>query len=114
MPFQARAGRLIIPNDIAEQTQLDANDYRALRSTPALRTATDAVVAVAFGHLAAARAHRRSIPRSALPALLPAIIAERSLSRLKRARYDPFDPAVVVSDTLQSWRLAIASLHGRF
>ena len=47
MPFQARAGRLIIPNDIAEQTQLDANDYRALRSTPALQVATEAIVAAA-------------------------------------------------------------------
>ena len=114
MPFQARAGRLVIPNDIAEQTRLDANDYRALRSTPALRAATEAIVAVAFGHLAAARAHRRSIARSALPALLPAIVAERSLARLKRAAYDPFDSALAVRDAMQSWRVAIASLRGRF
>jgi NADH dehydrogenase [ubiquinone] 1 alpha subcomplex assembly factor 6 len=114
MPFQARAGRLIIPDDIAEQTQLDASAYRALRSTPALRVATEAIVAVAFGHLAAARAHRRSIERSALPALLPAIVAERSLARLKRAGYDPFDPALAVLDAMQGWWLAIASLRNRF
>jgi phytoene synthase len=114
MPFQARAGRLIIPNDIVEQTQLDANDYRALRSTPALQAATEAIVAVAFGHLAAARAHRRSIARSALPALLPAIVAERSLVRLERAGYDPFGPSLAVFDAMQSWRLAIASLRNRF
>jgi NADH dehydrogenase [ubiquinone] 1 alpha subcomplex assembly factor 6 len=114
MPFQARAGRLIIPSDIAEQTQLDTNDYRALRRTPALRAATEAIVAVAYGHLAAARAHRRSIAHAALPALLPAIVAERSLARLKRAGFDPFDPALVAPDTMQSWRLAIASLRYRF
>jgi NADH dehydrogenase [ubiquinone] 1 alpha subcomplex assembly factor 6 len=114
MPFQARAGRLIIPSDIAEQTQLDTNDYRALRRTPALRAATEAIVAVAFGHLAAARAHRRSIAHAALPALLPAIVAERSLARLKRAGFDPFDPALVAPDTMQSWRLAIGSLRNRF
>lgn len=114
MPLQARAGRLIIPADIAERTELKAADYRALRSTPALRAATAAVAAAAFGHLASARAHRRSIARSALPALLPAIIAERSLARLKRAGYDPFDPALAVPDGMQSWRLAIASLRNRF
>jgi NADH dehydrogenase [ubiquinone] 1 alpha subcomplex assembly factor 6 len=114
MPFQARAGRLIIPNDIAEQTQLDTTDYRALRSTPALRAATGAIVAVALGHLAAARARRRSIARSALPALLPAIVAERSLARLRRAGYDPFDPALTVPDAMQSWRIAVASLRDRY
>ena len=114
MPFQARAGRLIIPADIATQTELDVADYRALRSTPALRKATAAIAAAAAQHLASARAHRRSIARRALPALLPAIIAERSLVRLKRAGYDPFDPTLAAPDTMQSWRLAAAWLLSRF
>ena len=114
MPFRARAGRLIIPDDIAEQTGLDANDYRALRSTPALRAATAAIAAAASRHLVSARGHRRSIARPALPALLPAIIAERSLARLKRAGHDPFDPALTVPDAMQNWRLAVASFRERF
>jgi len=114
MPFQARAGRLIIPADIATQTELDVADYRALRSTPALRKATAAIAAAAAQHLASARAHRRSRARSALPALLPAIVAERSLARLKRAGYDPFDPTLAAPDTMQSWRLAAAWLLSRF
>jgi NADH dehydrogenase [ubiquinone] 1 alpha subcomplex assembly factor 6 len=114
MPFQARAGHVIIPADIAERTNLDGADYCALRSTPALLSATAEIAAVASRHLASARAHRNSIPRSALPALLPAIIAERSLVRLKRAGYDPFDPALGMPDATQSWRLAIASLRARF
>jgi phytoene synthase len=113
MPFQARAGRLIIPNDIAEQTHLDANDYSALRSTPALRAATEAIAAAAEQHLVAARAHRRSITRRALPALLPAIVAARSLRRLKRVGYDPFDPTLAAPDPTQSWRLAISSFRNR-
>jgi phytoene synthase len=114
MPFQARAGHVIIPADIAERTNLDGADYCALRSTPALQAAAAAIAAAASRHLASARAHRNSIPRSALPALLPAIIAERSLVRLKRAGYDPFDPALAMPDATQSWRLAIASLRARF
>jgi NADH dehydrogenase [ubiquinone] 1 alpha subcomplex assembly factor 6 len=114
MPFQARAGRLIIPADITVQTALDSADYRALRSTPALRSAAAEIAAVASRHLASARAHRHSIARRALPVLLPAIVAERSLARLRQAGYDPFDPALATPDAMQSWRLAIASARNRY
>jgi len=87
IPYRARIGPTLVPAEIA---------------------------AAASRHLASARAHRRSIARAALPALLPAIIAERSLARLKRAHYNPFDPALTAPDTMQSWRLAIASLCKRY
>jgi NADH dehydrogenase [ubiquinone] 1 alpha subcomplex assembly factor 6 len=114
MPFRARAGRMIVPADVAAQTALDTADYRALRSTRALRAAAAEIAAAASRHLASARIHRHSIARRALPALLPAIVAERSLTRLKQAGYDPFDRALTTPDTMQSWRLAIASLRNRF
>ncbi len=114
MPFHARAGRQFIPADIAARSGLSEQDYRARRSTPALRSATAELAAAASGHLGLARAHRAKIPRSALPALLPAVVAQRSLLRLKQAAYDPFDPAVAVPDPLQSWRLAAAALLYRF
>jgi len=114
MPVQARAGRSIIPADIAAQTELDEADYRAQRGTPALRSATAEIAAAASRHLASARAQRYSIPHSALSALLPAILAGRSLARLKSAGYNPFDPALAAPDTMQSWRLAIASLGNRY
>jgi phytoene synthase len=90
---------------------LRAIPYRT-RIGPALVPAE--IAAAASRHLASARALRASIARSALPALLPAIVAERSLTRLKRAGYDPFDPAVTAPDAMQSWRLAIASLRNRY
>jgi phytoene synthase len=114
IPFHARAGRQFIPADVAVRSGLSEQDYRALRSTPALRSATTELAAAALGHLGAARAHRGKIPRSALPALLPAVVAQRSLLRLKRAAYDPFNPALAVPDPLQSWRLSAAALFNRF
>jgi phytoene synthase len=72
------------------------------------------LAAAAARHLQAARARRNRIPRSALPALLPAVIAQRSLTRLKRAGDNPFDPALAIPDPLQSWRLAAAALFNRF
>ena len=80
----------------------------------AARDGITELAAAASGHLGAARLHGKAIPRSALPALLPAIIAQHSLRRLKRAKYDPFDPGLRAPDPLQSWRLAAAALFRRF
>ncbi|MGH7100603.1 MAG: phytoene/squalene synthase family protein, partial [Stellaceae bacterium] len=40
MPFQARAGRPLIPQDIAAASGFDPRDWPALRTTPAVRAAT--------------------------------------------------------------------------
>jgi NADH dehydrogenase [ubiquinone] 1 alpha subcomplex assembly factor 6 len=114
MPYQACAGRCLVPADIAARAELDADDYRALRTTAALRAATAEIAAAASRHLGLARACRPATARAALPALLPAIVAARSLKRLERAGYDPFDPTLAAPDPLQSWRLAAAALFNRF
>jgi NADH dehydrogenase [ubiquinone] 1 alpha subcomplex assembly factor 6 len=113
LPLHARAGRTIIPDDIAEGTGLDRGDCVALRATPALRRAVEAIAGASTRRLDAARAMRRGLPRAALPALLPARIAAHVLRRLERAGFDPFSGAGE-SDPLQSWRLAFASMTGRF
>ena len=112
MPYLAPTGRRVIPTDIAARTGLDDADYYSLRTKPALRAASAELAAAASRHLVSAR--RARIARSALPALLPATIARRSLTRLRRAGYDPFEPSLTTRDPLQSWQLAIAMLLGRF
>jgi NADH dehydrogenase [ubiquinone] 1 alpha subcomplex assembly factor 6 len=114
MPYLALTGRRFIPTDIAARTGFDDADYRSLRARPALRAASAELAAAASRHLASARSHRATIARSVLSALLPATIARRSLTRLRRAGYDPFEPSLTTRDPLQSWRLAIAMLLGRF
>jgi NADH dehydrogenase [ubiquinone] 1 alpha subcomplex assembly factor 6 len=90
LPSAARAGRGIIPAEIAGRCGLDRDDWPARRGTPALRAA---------------------VPRSVLAALLPAVIASRALTRLAAAGHDPFDPALAGVDPWQSWRLALAALR---
>src|SRR5579883_1072837 len=104
MPFRARAGRPLIPADIARESGLDERDWRALRTTPAVRAATAALARAAAHHLAVARAARAAVPRR----------ATRALGRLARAQYDPFDPRLVMPDALQIWRLARAAVLGRY
>jgi phytoene synthase len=87
MPHQARASRPLVPFEVA---------------------------AAASRHLALARGLRSAVARAALPALLPAIVAERYLRRLRRAGCDPFDKTVTAPDPLQSWRLTAAALVNRF
>ena len=114
MPHLARAGQRLIPAEIAAQTGLDDADYQALRATPALRAATAELAAAASRHLASARLHRARTARPALPALLPATIAARSLARLEQGGFNPYDPKLASPDPLQSWRLAAAMLLKRF
>ena len=114
MPFNARTGRYFIPGDLAQRTELAKEDYRALRTTSAVRAATAEIAAAASLHLAKAHVRSRKTPRSALPALLPAVIARRWLARLSRTGNDPFNPALAEADPSQAWWLAVAALFNRF
>ena len=51
---------------------------------------------------------------AALPALLPAVLAEGHLKRLDRARYNVFDPRLGQRPGLLSARLAVAAFRGRY
>ena len=107
MPFHAGAGRSYIPQEFVAA---DAG----LRDGAGLCRAVEAIAAAADGHLWQARQSTGAVPWAALPALLPAIVAERALVRLRRADWNPFDPSVAVPDPLLTWRLAAAMLRRRF
>ena len=72
------------------------------------------IAAAARRHLQAARADRGAVPRAALAAMLPAVIASRYLRRLDRAGLDRAAPQPARPDPLQSWALFAAWLRGRF
>ncbi len=114
MPFHARAGRLYLPQDIATEFGVDPADYAGMRASPALRRAAATIAGAAADRLSAARQRRPEVPRAALPALLPAIVAGRALQRLRRAENNPFAPRLADRDPLLALRLAAASLTGRF
>jgi phytoene synthase len=113
MPFHAASGRCYIPAAIAAECGLDPADYQRLHGSEGIRGAALVIADAAAAFLGEAR-RQRGIPRAALAALLPAVIARRYLRRLRQARFDPFAPALRVPDTLQSWRLSTAAMTGRF
>jgi len=114
LPVLTASGRRVIPADIAARAGLDLDDGRRGRGSSALPAAVAEIAAAAEDHLQAAQKRRGAVTRAALPALLPAVVAEHSLRRLRHAGYDPFDPALARPDPLQSWRLATAALRRRF
>jgi phytoene synthase len=61
----------------------------------------------------AAQAHR-DIPRAALPALLPAVLARRDLTRLERAGFDPFALAPPISPLGRQVALLLFAGVGRY
>ena len=114
LPFHARSGRVWIPAEISARSGLAAGPDALIRPSAALCRAVAEIAEAAAAHLRAARAQRRTVPRAAFPALLPAIVADRALARLKRVGYDPYDPALAAADPLLIWRLTAATLAGRF
>jgi NADH dehydrogenase [ubiquinone] 1 alpha subcomplex assembly factor 6 len=114
-PFHARARRLYLPRDITERVGVDLErSLFALKPSARLAAVARVIAARAREHLDDARRHRRAVPRAASPALLPGVLAERRLQRLERVGHNVLDPRLAPQDTLQSLRLAWASLRGRF
>jgi NADH dehydrogenase [ubiquinone] 1 alpha subcomplex assembly factor 6 len=115
VPFHARAKRLFLPADLVAAAGLQVHKALfELKSSPGLAGAVQPVAAAAQRHLAAARSLRSQVPRAALPALLPGVIAGPWLERLGRVGYDVLDPRLAATGTGASWRLALAALLGRY
>ena len=115
MPFHAASGRSYIPQDIAARVGLDPASLCASARHAGAAQSGRGVGRRRRRRISAARAQRRvKLSRRALAALLPAVIADRFLLRLKRAGFNPFAPELDAPDPLQSWRLAAAALRNRF
>jgi NADH dehydrogenase [ubiquinone] 1 alpha subcomplex assembly factor 6 len=113
LPARRPTWRPIIPANIASRHGLADAGVVGLRGRPGLAAAVAELVTPAEAHLRAAR-QVEGVSRRALSALLPAVVADRSLRQLRRCGCDPYAPAVSRGDPLQAWRLAAAALRGGF
>jgi NADH dehydrogenase [ubiquinone] 1 alpha subcomplex assembly factor 6 len=114
IPFHARARRLYLPADLLAARGLDSErTIFAQKGAPALSEIIATIAGRARRHLEAARAERKTLPRRALAALLPAVVARRTLARLSRAGHDPFAPSFQREDTALPLALAAAAALGR-
>jgi len=110
LPFHAARRRLYLPADSMEAAGLAADDVFAGVPSPALRRVVAEMAEWSEGHLRAARTRRDDVAAEALPALLPAALADGHLRRLRRAGFNPFDPRIARP---APWRVARLWLRAR-
>jgi phytoene synthase len=109
--FHLSIGRLTLPEAVlVEAGTTGALVLAGKASRQALTLAAKAMAHCAKAHLATAR--RIRVGRRALPALLPAVLAEGHLNTLERAGWDPFDGRVS-RPRPQPLRLAWANFRGK-
>lgn len=114
VPFHARAHRLYLPADALASARVAAETVFAGRAGPALAPIVRAIAEKASECLATARALRAEIDPAALPALLPAQIADGYLKRLARVGHDPFDPRLARPAPRRHVNLTVAAWQRRY
>jgi NADH dehydrogenase [ubiquinone] 1 alpha subcomplex assembly factor 6 len=114
LPFHAQRRRSFLPDDLVSAAGLSTDLLFEGRHGPELYRVVEAVARRARFHLAASRERRRDVPAGAIPALLPAVLAEAHLRRLEKAAYDPFAATLQQPLPLDALRLTIAAWRGRY
>lgn len=112
IPFHASQKRLYLPRTLCGAARLDMGKLFELKPDPALPVVVQSIAAEARIHLARARSH--AVPREALAALLPAVVADAALQRLERAGFNPFAPRVARGGGTLPLALAWRARRGRF
>jgi len=112
--FHARAKRQYLPAALMHSAGADRADLFELRGGPALATVAREVAEEARRQLSAGRAYRRDIPRAAVPALLPAVLADMYLKNLAQQAYDVLARPIEISQPRRQFRLLRSALLGRY
>lgn len=90
--FHARANRFLMPQDLMAAENLTGHDLQEQRNAVRIAAVVAQIAATARAHITKARSYRKSVDPRALPALLPATLADAYLKGLERRRFDVFDP----------------------
>jgi NADH dehydrogenase [ubiquinone] 1 alpha subcomplex assembly factor 6 len=119
VPFHARAGRIYLPSTLLDKHAITPRDLphlaHANRSPPAgVAAAAEEIAVLARLSLAEARSLAAEMPRRAVPALLPATVAQVYLDRLAGAGYDPYAAPAQDRPPGLVWRLALRAWIGRW
>jgi NADH dehydrogenase [ubiquinone] 1 alpha subcomplex assembly factor 6 len=114
VPVHASRRRSFLPRDLVERAGLDLEGVFNGRPDEGLRVVARQIATRAREHLQAARGLRRKVPRGAVPALLPAVLADRYLARLERTGFSLFDGGLQRPGGDRALRLLWAALRGRY
>ncbi len=108
---RAGGGKPVLPRDVLGRHGLDLGTMLDAQREVRMSGAAAEIAALAENRVAALRA--ASLPRSLLPALLPAAFAACDLARLRRCRHDLFAPRLQHRGVGRQLRVLTAALRGR-
>jgi phytoene synthase len=114
VPFHAATRRVYLPADMLRGAGVDVDRLCEGRPGPSLATVVRPLATAAQDFFADARRLGAAVARPALPALLPATLADDYLARLARAGFDPFASRVRRPATGRYFRLAFNAWRSRF
>ena len=112
--FHARSKRQYLPADLMREARADPADLFELRGGPALATVAEDLADLARVALSCGREIRPDVPRRAIPALLPGMLADMYLKRMARQGHDLFLRAIEISQPTRQLRLLRAIILGRY
>jgi phytoene synthase len=110
-PALAARGRSLMPRALLADAGARVSDFARAPLPDAARRVVAQVAEMASGHLRLLRAAKP--PRAALPVLLPAALAARTLRRLERTSNDLADHRVEGPRLTAQWAVFRAALSGR-
>ncbi|TWT13620.1 phytoene/squalene synthase family protein [Reyranella sp. CPCC 100927] len=113
-PFLARQRRLLLPADQLAAESVSAEAIFSGQPEPGLRAVLKAIADHARYHLREARGIQATLPPAALPALLPARLAERHLALIEADRFDVFAGVRTPNPALTAARVWWSHARGRF
>ena len=114
VPFHARQRRVYLPTAEVEAVAVELGELFELRPHLGLARAVERLARRAEDLLGEARARRPEVPRTAIPALLSAVLARRYLRAIRRADHDVFDIRVQRQAPLAAWSLAWHAARRRY
>ncbi|KPF84500.1 phytoene synthase [alpha proteobacterium AAP38] len=113
-PFLARGHRSRLPVTLMVEYGVTEPALFDLKPEPGLSKVAAAVADTARSLLSDARRLRRDVPKAALPALLPAILADHYLGRMAAAGYDLMNPILLRPSVRRPLSVGWAATIGRW
>lgn len=114
LPLHRSRGQCYIPKDVLERHGLAPAHVLSGRHDAAMELAVSELRNRAATCLAEARARASAVPLRALPAFLPASLADVYLAKLARPGFNPLTRVAEASQLRRQWRLAARAFVERF
>jgi NADH dehydrogenase [ubiquinone] 1 alpha subcomplex assembly factor 6 len=114
VPVHAMRQQVFLPAELTRAAGLDVARMLDGKPDDALRAVAQRIAEAARAHVEAARTLRDRVPRAAVPALLPAVLATHYLKRLERGGFSLFDAEAQRPPGDRAVRLLWAALRRRY